>query len=357
MRRPTGRRSGDPSLRRYAPVIVLGIIVLAIGTAIIAGLLTPRETPRIVARQGAEVGSQAGGQQGLPSDHPPLEIPAQVREAIADLQKKAEESPDDMRAWSHLAEILYRAGQIERSYLESADAAFQRVLGLDPNNPDALRGRGSIAYERNLPKDAIGHYERYLELAPDDLAVQTDLGTMLLADGQVEQAVRTYDAVLKKDPNFFQALFNLAIAYRTAGQDEASIAMLEKARDSAPDDDTRLQIEQVIARAQQPAGDVPAPAADVDRGASFRAAIESMVRTHQILASKVQRFDWADDTNVQLVLTGFPMAQMPESMRDLFVTRMQERIAKAKAVHGITEAVTIELVDFESGEQMHTLVQ
>lgn len=351
--RPIPAGSAEPPLRRYAPLIILGAILVAFGVVVVVGALQPREAPRIVARQG----TPAPGTQAMPADHPPLEIPAQVKAAIAELQSKAEENSEDLPGWTHLAEVLYRAAQIDQSYLDQAGDAYDRILAIDPDHTEGLRGRGSVAYEKNQPKEAIRHFERYLELVPDDLGVQTDLGTMFLADGQVERAVRSYDTVLKSDPNFFQALFNLAIAYRTAGQDEASLAMLERARDQAPDDATRQQIEQVIQRAGQPADGTAAAAAVADAAGNFRSAIETMVRTHQILASKVQRFDWQDDHNLRLVLTGFPMEQMPDSMRELFISRMKERIAQAKSSNRVTEPVTIELVDFDSGHLMDTLVE
>ncbi len=346
--------SAPSNLSRYAPaLVVLAVLALVLGTVFV-GLLNPRKPTQIVERQGA-AGAPAAGT--LPQDHPPLAIPEQVKEAIADLEKKAEENRDDVRSWTHLAEVLYRAGQIEKSYLERAGEAFEHVIEIDSTNTDALRGLGNIAFDRNDPTAAIGFYERFLEQKPDDLSVQTDLGTMFLAAGDVEKAVRAYDAVLKVDPTFFQAQFNLAIAYRTAGQDDAALAALRAAREHAPDEATRTQIDELLARADgaaPPRGD-EASAAPASTG--FRSSIEAIFRTHQILASKVQRFDWQDDERLSAVLTGFPMDQMPESMRDLFLGRMKDRIAQAKSASGVDSPLTIELVDFESGEVMDTIVQ
>jgi len=361
---PLAAPTAKPDLGRYAPLlVVLTVVGLVLGT-IFVGLLAPKQPPQIVQRQGT--GAPAAGQPGaapLPQDHPPLTIPAQVREAILDLEKKAEENKDDLRTWSHLGEVLYRAGQIEKPYLDGADRAFRRVLELEADNLDALRGLGNIAYERNATADAIGFYQKFLAQKPDDLSVRTDLGTMFLASGDVEAAVRTYDAVLKEDPKFFQAQFNLAIAYRTAGQEDAALASLRQARDNAPDEDTRKQIDELLARVATPGAPGAAPGAEsvaapaAPPGSAFRTAVESIFRTHQILASKVQRLDWQDDTNLTAVLTGFPMAQMPPEMRTMFLTRMQDRIAAAKQANGVSATVTIELVDFESGERMDAIVQ
>lgn len=347
-------------MSRYAPLlVVLVVVILVLGTVFI-GLLNPKQPAQIVQRQGASAPGQMEGGT-LPQDHPPLSIPEQVKQAIGDLEKKAEENPQDVQAWSHLAEVLYRAGQIESSYFDGAKRAFNHILEIDSENLDALRGLGNIAFEQNDTADAIARYKAYLEKKPDDLSVRTDMGTMFLAAGDTEEAVRVYDAVLKQDPTFFQAQFNLAIAYRTAGQNEAALAALKKAREFAPDDDTKQQIDQLLAR-DAGAGatgsqEAPAAAAPAAEGGGFRGALEAVFRTHPILASKVQRFDWQDDTHVTAVLTGFPMSQMPEAMRGMFLQRMKERIAAAKKEGGIDTTVTIDLVDFESGEKMDSIVE
>jgi tetratricopeptide (TPR) repeat protein len=360
---------GDPSpLNRYAPLlVVLAVAVLVLGTVLL-GLLSPKKAPEIVQRQGAAApGQPAPGElppgAEMPQDHPPLSIPEQVKQAIADLEKKAEANPQDLQTWTHLSEVLYRAGQIEGSYFDGARRAFEHILGIEPENLEAVRGLGNIAFEQNATDVAIGHYKKYLEKKPDDLSVRTDLGTMYLSANNVEEAVRTYDGVLKEEPTFFQAQFNLAIAYRTAGQDEAALAALRKAREFAPDDDTRNQIDQLLARADgsaaaaaAPQGQAPAAAAPAG-GGDFRSSVETIFRTHSILASKVQRFDWKDDTNLTAVLTGFPMTQMPPDMRNMFLTRMKERIAAAKKERGVEATVTIDLVDFESGEKMDSIVE
>lgn len=348
------------ALARYAPVVVIGGVLLMVAAAVIVGVLSPREPVNIVPRQGAGAGSPPAAAGGVPQDHPPLTIPPQVKQAIADLEKKATDNPQDPSAWTHLGEVLYRAGQIEPAYLEGAEKAFTRLLELDPKNLDTLRSLGNISFDRNQPAVAIGHYQKYLEIKPDDLAVQTDMATMFLANGETERAVRAYDAVLKVDPNFFQAHFNLALAYRAAGQAEAAHASLEKARDNAPDEETKKQLTQLLERGLPAPGEVAAPAAPPPpaqggEAPTFQTAVESIFRTHQIIASKVQSLEWESPTSAKLVLTGFPMEQMPPEMRTMFTTRMQDRLRAAKQTHGITDTVKIALVDFESGKLMDTL--
>ncbi len=344
----------------YAPVIVIGGVLLMVATAVGVGILFPREPVRIVPRQGSAAANPNPAQPGVPQDHPPLSIPPQVKQAIADLEKKANDNPKDVAAWSQLAEVLVRAGQIEATYLEGAEKAYTHLLELDPKNLDARRSLGNIAFDRDQPQVAIGHYQKYLEIKPDDLAVQTDLATMFLASGEAERAVRAYDAVLKVDPKFFQAHFNLALAYRAAGQVEAAHASLERARDNAPDEKTKQQLTQLLENGLPGPEDVAAnaaPQAPAPQGEapSFQTAVESIFRTHQIIASKVQAIEWQSPTKAKLTLTGFPMEQMPPEMRALFTSRMKDRLRAAKQAGGVTDTVEIAIVDFESGQLMDTL--
>ncbi|HYD46939.1 MAG TPA: tetratricopeptide repeat protein, partial [Terriglobales bacterium] len=230
---------------------------------------------------------------------------------------------------------------------------------------EALRTLGNIAFDLDQHDAAIAHYQRYLEHKPDDLSVQTDMGTMYLSKGDFARAVRIYDAILKTDPKFFQAQFNLAIAYRSAGQNDAAIGALQRAKEIAPDDASKQQAERLIARLQGAPGmppvapggaGAPPPAAEAPGGpANFREAVELIFKQHQILASKVQRFEWQSDTNAKLYLNDFPVSQMPEGMRSLFLERMKDRLRQQKDKFQVRQPVAIELIDFASGETMETL--
>ena len=244
-------------LSRYAPLFVVLTVLLVGGGAVWYGTMNPK-TPASVPRRdappaasGASSGAPSGAEGGnLPQGHPPLEIPQQVKQTIRDMAQKAAAAPDDMEAWKRLAEVQYRAGQIEPSYLTEAGASYKHVLEHEPDNLEVLRSLGNIAFDQEQSDAAVGYYQRYLKLKPDDLSVQTDLATMYLAAGKADQAIQAYESVLKTNPSFFQAQFNMAIAYRSLGDNDKMIAALEKARAMARDDAARTQVDQLLARAK-----------------------------------------------------------------------------------------------------------
>jgi tetratricopeptide (TPR) repeat protein len=355
-------RVGVPlSLSRYAPLFVLLIVLAVGGGAVLYGSFNPK-TPPAVPRRDAPPATAAAG--SLPQGHPPLEIPEQVKQALREMAQKAAAAPDDVDAWKRLAEVQYRAGQIERRYLAEAAASYRHVLERQPDNLETIRSLGNIAFDQEQSDAAVGYYQRYLQLKPDDLNVQTDLATMYLAAGKTDQAIQAYEAVLKADGKFFQAQFNLAIAYRSLGDAEKTVTALEKARSIAPDDNARTQVEQLLARAKgppppaAPVAPAAAPAAPVPPGPvgdTFQADAEGVFRNNPVLAPKVQRVEWLGPESAKVYLREFPMDTMDEGMRTMFVDRMRGRIKEKKQAHNVSAAARFEIIDEATGKVMETI--
>jgi cytochrome c-type biogenesis protein CcmH/NrfG len=356
---------------RYAPLFIVLTVLLVGGGAVWYGTMNPK-TPASVPRRdappaagGVPNGAPSGAAGGtLPQGHPPLEIPDPVKQTIRDMAQKAAASPDDMETWKRLAEVQYRAGQIEPSYLTEAGVSYKRVLEHEPDNLEVLRSLGNIAFDQEQADAAAGYYQRYLKLKPDDLSVQTDLATMYLAGGKADQAIQAYESVLKTNPSFFQAQFNIAIAYRSLGDNDKMVAALERARAMATDDAARTQVDQLLARAKglpppgalaAPEGQAvaPAPAA----GGTFQADAEAVFRGNPILGAKVQRVEWSGADSAKVYVRDFPMDQMGDSMRTMFADRMRGRIKEKKEAHQVTAQTTFEVIDEPSGRVMETITE
>lgn len=330
---------------------VLGTF-LAIGLTLWFLILKPSaESGRLplAKQQGGEVpqGAPAGSKASLPQDHPPLEIPKEVKTYLTDLEKKANDSPSDIEAWRTLAQVQYRAGQFERRYLEKAEASYNHVLGIDAKDLDALRNIGNIYFDREEYGDAVKSYIHYLELKPDDSNVRTDLGTMYLYSGDNDKAVREYQKVIEREPAFFQAHFNLGIALAKKGDQAKAVEALEKAKSLAPDEKTRSQVQALIDRT------TGAPAADGSRSATtFQGRVEQSIRNHEIAGPKVVKFEWPSPTTGRVVLDNFPFEAMPEFARTKFLDHLKGNLSEARKQTNTTEAVRLDLVDRASGNVM-----
>ena len=332
------------SFERWAPVFVVGTVVAVGAAAVLTGvyLAAPPNVPP--PRQ------TAANPEAVPEGHPPVEVPDEVRKVIAKLADAAKEHPDDTQAWQQLGFVQYRAGQVDPAYLADADATYAHILEREPENLEGLRARGNIAFDRNDPAKAMEYYRSYLRLKPDDLSIQTDLGTMLLSMQQVDAALKAYKDVLAVDPKFFQAQFNLAIAYRAAGDDAQALAAMERAREVATDDATRKRVDELLAHLKG----APAEAAAAPSG-GLRAEVEQIFRGHPIVGPKIDRIDWPSDDRVRVVLRDFPMDGMPPMVRDKFTERIRAGLRDSAARAQVATAPTAELVDAASGRVMDTI--
>ncbi len=122
------------------------------------------------------------------------------REEIAKLEALHAANPDG-RIFTHLAEAYRKAGDLERARktveqglsrhsnypsahvvlgrilwdmgdVVAAEAAFRRVLELDPENRVALRSLGDLARDSGRPGEALERYRALLLLDPGDAEVQ-----------------------------------------------------------------------------------------------------------------------------------------------------------------------------------------
>jgi tetratricopeptide (TPR) repeat protein len=350
------------------PTEAIAVLVgfLAVGLTLWAWLLAPAPpaqrmplAPRSqeeAAAPSAALPSSAG-EGPMPANHPPLEVPADVKKYISELAKNAAAKPKDLDAWKTLAQVQYRAGQVDKSYLSEAEESFRHVLDLDAKDLDAIRGLGNVHFDREEYAQAVDWYGKYLAAKPDDLNVRTDLGTMYLYGGQPERAIAEYDNVLGKDPKFYQAHYNLGIAYAQQGDKDKAIASLKKASEYAPDDATRKQIDSMLDHATSPGGGtVPASSGDTaPSSGGFQAAIEDVLRAHPIVGPKIVKFEWPSETAGQVRLRDFPMQSMPEMIRQKFLDRLKTDLAEAKKKASASGEAKLELVDDKSGTVMATV--
>ncbi len=341
-------------MRRLAPLIVGGTL-LCVGAVLVAiGYQNQPPPNQPLGRGGGNLPPPGMAGQQLPGNHPPVEIPDEVLKVIVRMEKLATEQPENADAWKQLAFVQYRAGQIQPLYLDKAEESYRHVLEIDATDLDGLRGLGNVAYDRNAPGKALEFYKKYLEIKPGDKSVRTDMGTMLLAAQQPEQAIQIYTSVLQEDPTFFQAQFNLAIAYRSAGKGDLAIAALQRAKDVAPDDDSRTRVEALLAHVgtggatggQVPAQDQPAG------GGTLREAVEAIFRSHPIVGPRIDAFRWESDQQARVVLREFPMAGMPPMVREKFVSRLTSGLRASKERFAFTEKISIDIVDATSGDTM-----
>jgi tetratricopeptide (TPR) repeat protein len=343
-----------PSAVPASAGLVVLVAFLSIGLGLWLLVVAPRRGPERlpIAHQEGPPSAGAVSPGALPENHPKLEIPPDVKKTIDQMETKAVADPQNLHAWKVVAEVEYRAGQIDRSYLDKAEASFRHVLTLDTKDLDALRGLGNVHFDREEYDKAVESYLGYLAVKPDDPSVRTDLGTMYLYGGDADKAIAEYGKVLAKDEKFYQAHFNLGIAYAQKGDATKALASFARARELAPDDAARKQIDAMAERTRA-AGS--GGSASSQGSESFQQRTESALRGHSIVGPKIVAFRWQSATVGEVRLREFPMQGMPEMVRQKFLDRLKHELTDAKLKSGASGAAKLDLIDDASGQVMATV--
>jgi protein O-GlcNAc transferase len=105
----------------------------------------------------------------------------------------------------------------QRGELEAADALYQRVLRLDPNNADALYFRAVVAMQSARFDQAIPLLERVSRMRPGNAEVWNNLGSALKETGRRHEAIVQFRQAIVADPQFPQAHANLGAVLRIEG--------------------------------------------------------------------------------------------------------------------------------------------
>ena len=130
---------------------------------------------------------------------------------------------------------LMVAAAIQTSYWRNSEALWTRALDCTSRNAIAHNNLGVAFAERGRHKEAIGHYQRALEIRPDYAETMNNLGAALAAEKQTAEAVATYLRAIELRPEYAEAHGNLGIALAGEGRLDEAADHLERAIQFKPD--------------------------------------------------------------------------------------------------------------------------
>jgi tetratricopeptide (TPR) repeat protein len=310
---------------------------------------------------GGAPGGQAAPSQELPPDHPPIALPEEAVKFLDEIAAEAKAEPDNLEVWQRLSRGRYRAALIDPKYRAGAEEALDQVMRLDPDNLEALRTRGNLAYDAQDFAEAEKQFTRYLELDPNDPGVKTDLASALLFQGNREKAKTLYREVIAANPDFVQAHLNLGIALHADGDREAANASLQEALARSQTAEQKAQVEKVIALAERRSneaagGGAKSPsAAESNASTDFQRDAEAALRGHPIVGPKIVAVEWKGPAAGIVSIRGFPMDAMPPVVRNKFKSRMNEELSALAKRDEVDAPLGIEIVDADSKKVMDAL--
>ena len=134
------------------------------------------------------------------------------------------------------------ANESQKNY-DAAIIAFKHVLELDPNRPGIhyRLGRVYLARFRDQQKSedrdsAIQEFKAELSIDPGNGNAAYEIANQEAMSGNLEQAKADYEEVVKRYPDFEEALVGLAGVYLQSGKPANAVSLLETATKLRPED-------------------------------------------------------------------------------------------------------------------------
>jgi len=163
-----------------------------------------------------------------------------MQRAVGLYEQALDVDPDYAAAWVNLA-ITHAnrtiAGHIpfDDGYRLARDAAL-RAIAVDPESAGGYKTISLIKryFEGDMPA-AIKSMERALELELDNISVLEDAGTLLLNIGQLEEAVRLQEHLVRRSPVDPTSWWNLGLRYRYVDRLDDSIEAFRRSLELYPE--------------------------------------------------------------------------------------------------------------------------
>jgi cytochrome c-type biogenesis protein CcmH/NrfG len=128
-------------------------------------------------------------------------------------------------------------------------------LKTDPNNATLLNQIGTLYKATHQFKEAVGYYQRAVDVDPENVGARTDLASCLYYEGDADGAISQLQESLRYDPKDANSLFNLGMIRLQAKNDASgAVRAWQQLLTLNPKlaDDKKAAVQRLIAQARQP---------------------------------------------------------------------------------------------------------
>ncbi len=153
-------------------------------------------------------------------------------QAIQVAQAQIQKSPDRRDYQVALATIYFRAGKFTNSAAE-----YQKLIDKSPKSSDLYVRLGESKANANDTAGALEAFKKARELDPNSYLPVLELALLYNRVGRDEEARKTYEDVIKIQPDNVEALNNLAYLKADSGVDlDQALAYAQRAQQKRPND-------------------------------------------------------------------------------------------------------------------------
>ncbi len=129
-----------------------------------------------------------------------------------------------------VSQLRQAAALLQEGRLSEAEPILHKVISAMPLNADAHNLLGIIFDQREQFKAAELEYREALRLNPSLISPLANLGVLLARTDRSDEAINTFETVLKKVPDHPQATLNLGLQYVARADYARAMPLLEHAR-------------------------------------------------------------------------------------------------------------------------------
>lgn len=135
---------------------------------------------------------------------------------------------------NHVAHTQVGLAEIAEGRLEEALPHLQEAVRIRPEWPVAQRNLGKLFMFLGRPAEAEEPFRRALQ-RDSSAPAHADLGSSLLAQRKLDEAIVEYEAALALDPEFAEAYSSMAAAYLMRNDAARALVLLDRALEIRPD--------------------------------------------------------------------------------------------------------------------------
>jgi tetratricopeptide (TPR) repeat protein len=152
---------------------------------------------------------------------------APVQGTVRLLQRKA--APEARAADD--SDLVFSQGEaLEQSDRAAAEAAYRKVLALDPDHTGAYLNLGALLCESRRCGEAVALYDEALRRHPDEALLHFNRAVALEDKGRTADALAGYDTSLRLDPALADAHYNAARLHEKLGDAKKALRHLSAYR-------------------------------------------------------------------------------------------------------------------------------
>jgi tetratricopeptide (TPR) repeat protein len=130
---------------------------------------------------------------------------------------------------------LILCARAQTAYWRNSESLWTHMLACTSDNCFDQNGLGDALLKKGSVDEAIIHYQKALQINPDDAEAHYNLGNALLQKGSVDEAIVHYQKALQINPGYAEAHGNLGNALIQKGSVDEAITQYQTALQIEPD--------------------------------------------------------------------------------------------------------------------------